>query len=125
MRLNGALVGLALGLLLLLAPKINLAAWGLTTGGPAWPLRAGGSLLLALGLLFVLSANQDVINLPVLLSMVIANSLLALVLLFAYLQQELAGLTPPGQLLLVLVFLLCLVGAVAPLRYFRVEYRPF
>ena len=125
MRLNGAVIGLALGLLLLLLPRTNLAAWGLYTGGALWSLRALGSLLLALGVLFVLSASQEVIHLPVLLSMVVANSLLAFVLLLAYLQKELAGLTLTGQLLLVLIFLLCLIGAVVPLRYFRVEYRPF
>ncbi len=125
MRLNGAVIGLALGLLLLLVPKTNLAAWGLYTGGALWSLRAVGGLLLALGLLFVLGSNQDVIHLPVLLSMVVANSLLAVILLLAYLQKELASLTLSGQLLLVFIFLLCLIGAVAPLRYLRVEYRPF
>ena len=125
MRLNGAVVGLTLGLLLLLAPQTSLAAWGLYTGGAFWSLRAVGGLLVAVGLLFVLGSTQDVIHLPVLLSMVVANSLFAVILLLAYLQQELTGLTLIGQLLLVFIFLLCLIGAVAPLRYFRVEYRPF
>jgi hypothetical protein len=124
MRINGLVIGLALGLLCLLSPKTKLAAWGLYTSGATWPLRTTGAILLALGLLYVLGANQDVINMPLLLSMVVANSLLAFVLLFAYLQQELAGLTFIGQLLLVAIFLLCLIGAVVPLRYFRIEYRP-
>ena len=125
MRLNGVVLGLALGLALLLLPKANLAAWGLYLGGSLWPLRATGSLLVAVGLLFVLGANQDLINLPLLLSMVVGNSLLALVLLLAYFQQELVGLTRLGQIVFLGIFLLCLIGAVVPLRYFRVEYRPF
>ena len=125
MRLNGLVIGLALGLLCLLSPKTSLVAWGLYTSGALWPLRATGAVLLALGLLYILAANQDIINMPLLLSMVIANGLLAIVLLFAYLQQELTGLTLFGQLLLILIFLLCLIGAVVPLRYFRLEYRPF
>lgn len=125
MRLNGLGLGLALGLTLLLVPQTSLAAWGLYLGGALWPFRAVGGLLLALGLLFVLGANQEMINFPLLFSMVVGNGLLALVLLLAYFQQELAGLTRLGQLLFILVFLLCLVGAVVPLRYLRVEYRSF
>ena len=124
MRLNGLVIGLALGFLCLLSPKTSLAAWGLYTSGALWPLRATGAILLALGLLYVLAANQEFINMPLLLSMVVANSLLAIVLLFAYLQQELTGLTFIGRLLLIAIFLLCLIGAVVPLRYFRLEYRP-
>lgn len=124
MRLNGLVIGIMLGLLCLLSPKASLAAWGLYAGGSLWPLRATGSILLALGSLYVLSANQDALNLSLLVSMVVANSLLAVVLLIAYLQQELAGLAPVGQLLLVAIFLICLIGAVVPLRYFRIEYRP-
>ena len=124
MRLNGLVIGLALGLLCLLSPKTSLAGWGLYAGGSLWPLRALGGLLLALGILYVLGANQDFINQPLLVSMVVANSLLAFVLLIAYLQQELTGLTRLGQWLLVAIFLLCLIAAVVPLRYFRLEYRP-
>ena len=124
MRLNGITVGLALGLLLFLLPQTILSAWGLYTGGALWPVRATGAVLIALGLLFFLTASQEVISLPLLLGMTIANGLLALVLLMAYLQQELSGLTPIGRLLLILVFLLCLIGAVTPIRYFRIENRP-
>src|SRR4029079_18909426 len=84
MRLNGLVIGLALGLLCLLSPKASLAGWGLYAGGSLWPLRALGGLLLALGILYVLGANQDFINQPLLVSMVVANSLLACVLLIAY-----------------------------------------
>jgi hypothetical protein len=47
---------------------------------------------------------------------------MAIVLLIAYLQQELAALTLIGQLVLVAIFLLCLIGAVFPLRYLRIDY---
>ena len=42
---------------------------------------------------------------------------------FAYLNDEFMGLNV-GKLFLVLVFFLCLVGALVPLRYFQAEYRP-
>ena len=124
MRLNGVVIGFALGLLCLFSAKTSLTAWGLYTSGPLWPLRATGSVLLGLGLLYVLGASQDVIHLSLLVSMVVTNGLLALVILLAYLQQELAGLTLIGQCLLIAIFLLCLIGALVPLRYFRIEYRP-
>jgi len=119
MRLNGAIVGLTPGLLLFILPGATLTAWGIYAGGSLWPLRAVGALLLALGLLFVLAASQEAINLPLLLCMTVANGLLALVLLIAYLQRELAGLSIAGRLLLIVIFLFCLIGAVTPLRYRR------
>jgi len=124
MRLNGITVGLALGLLFFLLPQTTLSTWGLYTGGALWPLRATGAVLIALGLLFFLTASQEVISLPLLLGMSVANGLLALVLLMAYLQQELSGLTLTGRILLILIFLFCLIGAVTPIRYFRIEDRP-
>ena len=44
-------------------------------------------------------------------------------LLLAYLQQDLADLTPVGLGALLVIFVIALIGAVAPLRYLRAEYR--
>jgi hypothetical protein len=123
LRVNGALVGLSFGLLLLAMPKATLANWGLYTGGVLWPMRLAGALLITVGLVFILAANQEVINFPMLLTMIVGNSLLALVLLVAYLQQELTALTLIGRFVLILIFILCLIGAVTPLRYLRADYR--
>lgn len=119
LRMNGVLVGLLLGVCLLAAPQAWLLDWGLYSSGPLWPLRLAGASQLGLGLFFVLMANQDYLSRLMLVSTVIANSMLALVLLTAYLRQELTGLSTTGQVVLVLIFLLYLLGAVIPLRYVR------
>lgn len=119
LRINGVLVGLFLGISLLSAPQTWLLGWGLYTSGPLWPLRLAGASQLGLGLFFILMANQDYLSRLMLVSTVIANSMLALVLLTAYLRQELTGLSTTGQVVFVLIFLLYLLGAVIPLRYVR------
>lgn len=123
MRCNGFVVGVILGLLFLTLSKATLTNWGLYTSGLLWPLRLAGALLLTFGLTFLLAANQDLISLLMLVTMSIANSLLALVMLFAYFQQELSQVGNGGRILFVLLFLLCLISAITPLRYLRAEYR--
>ncbi len=119
LRINGVLVGIVLGLLLLAAPRTWLLAWGIYTGDVIWPLRFAGTSQIALGAFFFLMATQDYLSKAILFTIILTNSILALVLLTAYLQQELAGLSAVGQVLMVLVFLLYLLGAVIPLRYVR------
>ena len=119
LRTNGVLVGLILGVGLLAAPRTWLLSWGIYESGPLWPLRLAGASQLGLGLFFFLMASQDYLSRLMLVSTVIANSVLALVLLAAYLQEELTALSTVGQLLFVLIFLLYLLGAVIPLRYVR------
>jgi hypothetical protein len=119
LRLNGILVDLTLGLLLLLTARSSLMAWGMYTGGLLWPTRLAGAALLSLGLLFILAANQETVHPSVTVALMLSHGLLALVLLVAYLQQEMAGLPLMGRLLLILVFVLALAGAVIPIRYLR------
>lgn len=119
LRLNGFFIGVLLGLLLLLAPRSWLLTWGIYESGPIWPLRFAGAGQLGLGVFFILTANQDYLSRFMLLTMALTNALLALVLLTAYLQQELTGLSLVGQVLFVLIFLFYLLGAVIPLRYVR------
>lgn len=117
LRINGLLGGVVLGLCLLVTPESWLLSWGVYESGALWPFRFAGASQLGLGLFFFLMANQDDLSRLMLLSTVIANSVLALVLLTAYLQQELTSLSTVGQVVFVLVFLLYLMGAVIPLRY--------
>ena len=119
LRINGFFVGVVLGLLLLFAPRTLLLGWGIYESGPIWPLRLAGASQIGLGVFFFLTASQDYLSKLTLITTVVTNSLLALVLLVAYLQQELTGLSTVGQVLFVLLFLLCLLGAVLPLRYVR------
>ena len=123
MRINGVVVGLGLGTLLAFAPKNALAAWGVYAAGPVWPVRLAGGLLITLGVLLLLSAQERIVGGPSMAAMSLGNGVLALVLLVAYLQQDLAMLSLFGRLLLIAVFVLCLVGAIFPLQYLRAEYR--
>lgn len=119
LRLNGFFIGIILGLLLLAAPRGSLLHWGIYENGPLWPLRFAGASHLGLGIFFILMAGQDYLSRFMLITTAVTNALLALVLLTAYLRQELTGLSGAGQLLFVLVFLFYLLGAVIPLRYVR------
>ncbi len=123
MRLNGFVIGLGLGILFLVFPRTLLADWGVYTSGPVWLGRLAGALLVTLGIMFVLAAYERVVNSLSMVIMVIANSLIAVVVLLAYLQHELAALTVIGQIVLVVIFLICLVSAVFPLRYLRADYQ--
>ncbi|MEZ4870384.1 MAG: hypothetical protein R3C14_54140 [Caldilineaceae bacterium] len=123
LRINGVVIGLLMGLLLLLASRPALMAWGLYSDGALWPLRLAGSGHIALGLFFILTANQDYISRALLLTTMLANALSALVIMSGYLQQEFSGLPPVGRIILILIVLLSLMGAVLPLRYVRNDMR--
>lgn len=123
MRLNGVVIGLGLGLLLLVTPGDWWLAWGLHTGGAIWMGRLAGALLVALGVTLLLAAQERIISGPVMAGMALANGLAAIVLLMAYLQQELVGLNWLGRIGLIIIFAFCLVGAVFPLRYVWAEYQ--
>jgi hypothetical protein len=123
MRLNGLLVGLSLGFLFLLAPSSLLPHLGLDSGGPLWPTRLSGVLLMGTGIFLLLSAQERLISIASMTAMLIANAGIAIVLLLAYLQREMVEMSIWGQLTLVVLFVLCLVGALTPLRYLTTEYQ--
>jgi len=123
LRLNGIVIGLGMGLLLLFLPRTTLANWGLLLSEPAWPVRLAGALLVTLGVFWLLAAGDEVMGSTTLITTLLGHSLIAIVLLVAYLQREITTLSPAGLLLLALVFVLCLAGALMPLRYLRAEYR--
>ena len=125
LRLNGTVLGLFSGGGLILSRQSSLVQLGILQSEVGWPLRLAGAALIALGVFFILAANERTIELSVLLSMATAHLLFALVLLNGYLRDEFAGLNLLGEFLLIAIFVLCLVGAVAPLRYFQAEYQPY
>lgn len=122
MRVNGLVVGAGCGLLLLIFPRGLMSAAGLYMGEALWPHRIAGSLLLALGLLLLISAQERTVNTASMVAMIMANGLMAIVLVAGYLQGEFAGLALLGQIILVLLFLICLVSAIVPIRYLRTDY---
>jgi hypothetical protein len=123
MRINGVVVGLGLGLLLVVSSRGGLSAWGVFEAGPIWPVRLAGGLLITFGVMLILSAGERIVGGPSMVAMSLGNSVVALVLLVAYLQRDLATLSLFGRLLLIVVFIACLLGALFPLQYLRAEYR--
>ena len=121
LRLNGLLVGIGFGTLLLLSPN-TLVRWGLLADGQLWPPRVAGALLIGLGCAFVFAANQRIVPVSVLVAALISNGLMAIVLLVAYLQGEFNTITITGTILLILVFVFCLIGAVTAIPYIRADY---
>ena len=115
--------GLLLGGTMLVFPRLVLTEWGAGGNDAEWPLRMAGAFLLTLAVYFLLAANERAISATAMITCMTGNSLFAGVVLIAYLQQDLANLTPVGAATLILVFVVALAGAVAPLRYLRAEYR--
>ncbi len=122
MRANGLLIGLALGGALLIFPRVALSAAGLDPSAAVWPGRLAGALLVALGLNLLICAQERIVSTAGIVGMIVANGLMAVVLLLAYLNQEFSTLGLLGQIGLVLVFTACLISAVVPLRYLRTDY---
>ena len=122
MRVNGLVVGFGIGVLLLLFPQGLLAVAGLYTGEVLWPYRLVGGLIFALGFMLLMSAAERVVSTASMVAMIIANGLIAVVLMVGYLQGEFAGLGLVGQIVLVGIFLLCLISAIVPVRYLRTDY---
>lgn len=119
LRVNGILLGLLLGALFLLLPDSLLIRWGLAVNGMLWSLRLAGASQIALGCFLLIASGQHYMNRVLLFTATLTHVLWVLTLLSAYLQQELAKLLVAGRAFLILAFLLCLIGAVAPLRYVR------
>jgi integral membrane sensor domain MASE1 len=122
MRVNGLVVGVGVGVLLLFFPRGLLVAAGLYGGEALWPHRLIGSLLLAHGVTLLLAAQERIVSAASMVAMLIANALVALVLVVSYLQGEFAGMGLVAQIVLVLLFLLCLISAIVPVRYLRTDY---
>lgn len=122
LRLTGS-TALLLGGTMLVFPRLVLTEWGAPATGVNWPLRLAGAFLITLGLYYLLAANERTVGTTAMIICMTGNGMLAAVLLLAYLQQDLANLTPVGLGALLVVFVIALIGAVAPLRYLRAEYR--
>ena len=123
MRLNGTLIGLLLGALLLLASPGLLAQLGVHLSGPLLAVRVSGAALIGIGLFLLGNSSVRDIDMAQLVPCMVFHALLALVLILAWFRSDLAALNLAGQISLLVVFGLCLVGTLAPMRYFGAEYR--
>jgi hypothetical protein len=119
LRVDGLVVGVGLGMLLLIYPVDLLSELGFAASGPAWAARVGGSGLMGLGIGLIAAAHEPELRAASLLAAMVSNGLLALSLLFAYFQGELAELSAWGFLLLILLFVICLLTTVLPIPYVR------
>jgi hypothetical protein len=125
LRVNGLMIGCGFGAVLLFAGPATLVRWGLVTTDPGWSTRLAGALLISLGLYFLLTAGHAIIDMTALVTCLVSHGLIAIVLLLGYLQRDLAALNWGGRIVLLFVFVLCLIGALMPLRYLRAEYRTY
>lgn len=121
-RLNGSVVGVLLGLFLFVAPRAATALTGAAALAPTWPLRMAGAVLIGFGLMLLFAANERIIPLPILIATTVTHALLAFVLLLMYIQREATQPSWVGIILYIILFLLCLVGTVSPLRFIRTDY---
>jgi len=114
---------LLLGGTMLIFPRLVLTEWGAAGSEAEWPVRMAGAFLITLSVYYLLAANERAISATAMITCMTGNSLFAGVVLIAYLQQDMANLTPVGLGSLIVVFVVALAGAVTPLRYLRAEYR--
>lgn len=122
MRLNGFTVGVGLGGLLLIAPQMLMSGALLAASAPLWPYRMAGAVLVALGLHLLVAAQERIVRAATMLAMLVGNGLMAVVLLVAFLQRELAALGGLAQMILSATFFICVVAALFALRYLREDY---
>lgn len=118
LRVNALVVGVGLGLVLLIHPVDLFIALGFGVGSPLLS-RLAGSALLGLGMGQLLAAAEADLRAGTLVAAILSNGLLAASLFVAYLSGDLAGLTPWGYLLLLLLIAVCLLTAVLPIPYLR------
>lgn len=118
LRVDGLVVGLGLGLLLLLHPVALLEGMGFGAGSPLLS-RLAGSALIGLGVGLLLAAAEADLRAGTLLAAILSNGLLAASLFIAYLSGDLNQLTAWGYLFLLVLFVICLFSAVLPIPYLR------
>lgn len=119
LRIDGLVVGVGLGTLLLIYPTQLFTALGFAVSTISWPARIGGSSLLGLGIGLIVASSEPELRVASLLAATFSNGLIALSLFIAYFQGEFAGLSPWGVLILLFVFVICLLTTVLPIPYVR------
>lgn len=123
LRINGIVLGLTLGALLFLGSPAIVRALGFVVEGGALSQRLAGAGLIAAGAFMLGGAGRRTIDSGVLAPSVLFHALMAVALLIGYLRGEVAVTNLTALVFLLGAFLLCLVGAIAPLRYFGAEFR--
>ncbi len=124
LRVNGVIIGLGLGALLLVYPRDLLEAAGVTLGS-AWAARIGGSALIGQGIGLLSAAAQSELRPAVLLAALISNGAISISLLISYLEGDMDALHPVGAGGLLVIFIICLLTAVLSVPYIRRNVRQY
>lgn len=119
LRVDGLVVGVGLGALLLVYPVALLSDLGFTVTGPGWAARLGGAGLMGLGIGLIAAAGERELRVASLLAAMTGNGLIAFSLFYSYFQGELTGLSLWGSVLLIVVFVIALLATVMPIPYVR------
>ncbi len=124
LRIDGFVVGLAWGGLLLAAPQLLQALWAGSEIASLWVWRLGGAGLVAMGLAFLELSWRTTISRLSTLTVILVNSVLGGTLFQAYVS---GAVTPPqiwGKLLLLGLFLCNLVCVILPWMYLGEDLLP-
>ena len=124
MRLNGVVVGLGFGLLLLWGPKSVMEFLRIGESGPIWPIRLAGAALIGSGGLSdngIRRTHHPSTGIDLGHRLQWADRV-------RYCSSPTCkaiwrNCRMVGSLTLVFVVAICLIGAVLPVRYLRAEYR--
>ena len=124
LRVDGVLVGLAWGGVLLAAPQLLQNLWTDSETVSLWVWRIGGAGLIAMGLAFLELSGRPVISRLSALTVMLVNGVMGGVLFQAYVS---GALIPPqiwGKLLLLGLFLCNLICVILPWVYFGEDLLP-
>ncbi len=119
LRMDGLLVGVGLGTLLLIYPTQWFAALGFAVDGATWAIRMGGGGLVGLGVGLIMASSERELRIGSLMAAIVGNGAMAGAILVSYLRSDLADLTAWGQALLLIFFVICLLSTVLPIPYVR------
>ncbi len=124
LRVNGLLVGLAWGGLLLVAPQYLQALWLGSAPGSLWIWRMGGAGLVAMGLTFLEISWRPVMSRLSMLAVTLVNGVLGGTLFQAYVSGAVAPPDIWGKLLLLGLFLCNLACVILPWGYLGEDLLP-
>ncbi len=124
LRVDGVLVGLVWGGLLLVAPQTLQLLWIGSETGSLWVWRMGGAGLVAMGLVFLELSWRPAISRLSSLTVMLVNGVMGGVLFQAYVSGAIVPPQIEGKLLLLGLFLCNLICVILPWGYLGEDLLP-